>query len=212
MDKEIKKLILFINKLSEFELYESLDEIYSHGNHMGAVIVDGSLQAGIKYDTVVKPRVKKIKKIKEAKTTKGFYSLYNEQGLEELINFRGKKIDIIKNLVNLFIREKIDIPEEFKKWLEDDRNLEKLIMINGIGEKTVDYFKILAGISTVAIDRHLINFLKKADIEISINDYEKAQKIIILAADDMKIDRALLDYSIWRYMSDKSKNKNKQNI
>ena len=212
MNKEIKKLILLINKLeksSDSKLYKSFDEVYSHKNNMGAIIVDGILQAGINYDKVVKPRVEKIKKIKKAKTTKGFYSLYRKQELEKLIDFRGRKIDTIKSLVNLFIKERIDNPKELKKWLENDKNLEKLITINGIGEKTIDYFKILAGIQTVAIDRHLINFLEKANIKIGNDDYEKAHEIISLTADKMKVDRALLDYSIWRHMSDKSKNNRK---
>jgi len=207
LEQEIKKLISLINKLeksSGFRLYRSLDEIYSHKNHMGAIMVDGILQAGINYDTVVKPRVEKIGIIKKAKTTKGFYAFYSRQGLEKLINFRGKKIETIKSLVNLFIKEKIDNPKELKKWIENNKNLKKLIMINGIGDKTVDYFKILVGIPTVAIDRHLINFLRKANI--SIGDYKKAREIINSTADKMKIGRALLDYSIWKYMSDKSKN------
>jgi hypothetical protein len=42
--------------------------------------------------------------------------------------------------------------------------LQKLLSIKGIGPKTVDYFKILVGVSTAAIDRHLLNFLKLAGL------------------------------------------------
>ena len=47
--------------------------------HMGATITDTILQAGVKYATVVVPRVKNIlEKYPEAKTTSDFYRLLLE--------------------------------------------------------------------------------------------------------------------------------------
>ncbi len=81
----------------------------------------------------------------------------------------------------------------------EESNLLKLRNIRGIGPKTVDYFKILAGVSTNAIDRHLLKFLKLADIE--AKNYENAQRIINETADILSMDRAKFDHSIWQYMS-----------
>jgi hypothetical protein len=65
----------------------------------------------------------------------------------------------------------IDTEEELKSWLSGDNNLPRLRVLKGIGPKTVDYCKILVGISTSAIDRHLLNFLKMAGLT-PINYYE----------------------------------------
>ncbi len=67
-------------------------------------------------------------------------------------------------------------------------------MIKGIGSKTIDYFKILTGIQTYAIDRRLLDFLKQAGIEVS--SYDEAKAAINLTADTMGIQRAYLDHSI----------------
>ncbi|MNW07169.1 hypothetical protein D3C71_2037230 [compost metagenome] len=75
--------------------------------------------------------------------------------------------------------------------------------ISGVGAKTFDYFKILVGLETNAVDRHLENFIQDAGIKVS--GYKKHQEIINQAADDMNIRRAVLDHSIWKYMSEKKR-------
>jgi len=57
----------------------------------------------------------------------------------------------------------------------------------------------LTGFQTNAVDRHLLNFLKKAGINVS--GYDEAQDVINLAADKMSIARSHFDHSIWTYMS-----------
>lgn len=69
----------------------------------------------------------------------------------------------------------------------------------GIGPKTVDYFKILVGISTSAIDRHLFDFLRLAGL--APCGYVDAQSIIHATADLLGVDRARFDHSIWQFMS-----------
>ena len=63
----------------------------------------------------------------------------------------------------------------------------------------MDHFKIMVGVSTSAIDRHLLNFLGLAGLVSS--DYLQAQAIINAAADLLSIDRACFDHSIWQFMS-----------
>jgi hypothetical protein len=83
--------------------------------------------------------------------------------------------------------------------LFDNANLPKLRAIKGIGPKTVDYFKILVGVSTSAPDRHLINFLGLAGLMPS--GYSEAQAVINATADILAVDRAYFDHSIWQFMS-----------
>jgi hypothetical protein len=61
------------------------------------------------------------------------------------------------------------------------------------------HLKILVGLSVAAMDRHLFGFLERAGIG-KLN-YERSQEIVHRTADLMKLDRALLDHSIWLYMS-----------
>jgi len=88
--------------------------------------------------------------------------------------------------------------------MQDDGNIEKLNAINGIGNKTVDYLRILSGVSTAAVDRHILSFLKKAGIEIRLVEYERAKSIVNETANQIDIDPSILDHSIWLYMSKKS--------
>lgn len=144
-----------------------------------------------------------------ARTTSGFVNLINSNNIHEILNFRGEKPNRIV-AVALYLKEKgIETEEELGKWLEDDRNLNKLRKLKGIGSKTIDYFKILVGIDTNAVDRHLENFLKNANIIAS--GYDEHQQIIIHAADTLHIKRSVLDYSIWNYMSEKRGNNNEFN-
>jgi len=200
--KNISKLMSYIKDLEDFRFYNQKEfkKEFFYCNHMGAIITDGVLQAGIKCETVVRPRLKELVKYKKAENTSGFYNLYNQKKLENLINFKGKrKIKTIKDIVELFIKEKIEMPADLKEWFLKDKNTEKLILIYGVGDKTVDYFKILSGISNNAIDRHIINFLLKANIK--VENYKEAHNIINKTADYLKINESLLDYSIWKYMS-----------
>jgi len=103
-------------------------------------------------------------------------------------------------IIQLFHAEGIETEADLKEWLlASEANLSKLRRINGIGPKTVDYFKILVGISTSAIDRHLLKFLEMAGIQYS--SYEAAQAIINNVADILNVERAKFDHSIWQYMS-----------
>ena len=52
---------------------------------MGATITDAVLQAGLRYETVVWPRVQHVMTIPEAATTSGFLAVLRERGGEEVV-------------------------------------------------------------------------------------------------------------------------------
>ena len=72
--KNAELLLKYINNLSDFKIIQP--EIVMPYNHMGATITDTILQAGTKWETVVKPRILKLLKHTEAKTTKGFFNFF----------------------------------------------------------------------------------------------------------------------------------------
>ena len=199
IENKVKQLINYIESLSDFKIIKP-DIPY---RHMGATITDAMLQAGTTWETVVKPRVLKLRdNYPEAKATTGFLNLLEKIGLKELLEWNDpEKPDRILAVTRFFIKEGIETEADLKTWLENDANILRLKEIRGIGNKTADYFKILSGIPTSAIDRHLIEFLNRADVDIDRISYSEAKEIINKAAEQMGINKSILDYSIWKYMS-----------
>jgi thermostable 8-oxoguanine DNA glycosylase len=193
-----KKLAKYVCALPDFVFYEIMDGDY---NHMGAIVADAVLQANNRYATNVKPRVNSIlKTYPEVRTTSELLSLLETIRATEFLNWRDKdRTECFMRVVNLFASEHIETEENLKNWLIDDKNLTKLRSIKGIGPKTVDYFKILVGLKTSAIERHLLAFIKLAGLRSS--SYYEAQAIIDATADILSVKRAYFDHSIWRFMS-----------
>ena len=115
-----------------------------------------------------------------------------------------EKPERIKRMCKLLLEERVETEQGFQTWLSDYNNVTRLMKLKGVGQKTADYFKILVGIQTSALDRHLLRFIDEAGVEAA--DYDEAQRVINLAADYLGIERALFDQSIWKYMSSR-KNK-----
>jgi endonuclease III len=195
-------LVDYIKSLPNFVLLNQCDGQY---NHMGATITDAALQAGINYDNVVKPRVQSILEIfPAADTTSKFSELINREGAEHLLKWQGaKKLRIIHDLLKLFINEKIESEDELKSWLANSANHQRLSNIRGIGPKTIDYMQILVGIDTMAVDVHVNKLLSAANID--VKSYAEKRKLLCEAADLLKIEKTNLDHSIWRYMSNRSR-------
>lgn len=94
--------------------------------------------------------------------------------MSQLINWKeSAKTERIKNVTGFLIENGIETEIEFKIWLENETNIKNFRKLSGIKDKTIDYFKILTGHKTNAIDRHLLNFLTLANIE--VGSYKEAQ-------------------------------------
>lgn len=193
-----EKLAQYIRSLPEFVMYETIDGNY---NHMGATVADAVLQARNSYATHVKPRVNRIlATYPVARSTTAVLHLLEGISATEFLFWRGEdRAERFSRILGLFASEDIETEADLRDWLINNANLPKLRSINGIGPKTVDYFKILVGISTSAIDRHLLNFLGVAGL--TPCGYNEAQAIINATADILSVDRAYFDHSIWQFMS-----------
>jgi|SRR3990172_353768 len=197
IEDNAEKLVKFIGGLSDFSIITEIDGNYQH---LGATIADAVLQANMRYETHVRPRINRIRRsFPSAATMSGLKSTLAEKTTTKFLDWRGmdraKRFD---DIVDLFSYESIETEDELRNWLMNEKNLVKLAMVKGIGPKTIDYFKILTGIQTAAIDRRLLDFLKQADIKVS--SYDEAKAIINLAADIMGVERAYFDHSIWEYV------------
>jgi len=82
--QKISALVQFVQSLSGFRI---IDEIDGNYNHMGATIADAILQANMKYESHVRPRVNRIRtKYPEAATISGLRRLLSEIMMTEFLD------------------------------------------------------------------------------------------------------------------------------
>lgn len=192
-----EKLREYVCSLPDFTIYATIDGSY---NHMGATIADAVLQANNNYKSNVTPRVERIlREYPEARTTSAVLLQLKSAPAKVFLNWGGDdRAKRFCQVTDLFKSEGIETEADLRDWLTHPSNCTKLDAIYGIGQKTVDYFKILCGESTSAIDRHLLAFLELAGVKAS--GYQDAQDTINAAADLLGVDRACFDHSIWQFM------------
>ena len=192
----------YIDTIDDFHFINP--EICPYRDHIGALFTDAILQAGVNYRSVVRPRVESVLiRFPEAGTVSAFSSVLDTYGISKVLNWNNAaKIRRMHDLVSFCRFHSIDTAFELTEFLNDKEGEEQLKEINGIGDKTCDYMKRLLGFDTVAVDRHIREFLIDADI--LYDDYFDIKEVVEFAADIMGETRRSLDYSIWSYMSNKS--------
>ena len=193
-----ERLADFIRALPNFTLCDKIDGDY---DHVGATLADAVLQANNNYERNVRYRIDRIRKeYADYTTLSDLDRLLGQITLQEFLKWNGtRKPTTMLRLLDVLRDEGVDTEKDIRDWLEKDENRAKLLEIRFIGKKTVDYLGILVGRQAAAMDRHLFEFLRRA--EIPGCNYENAQTIIHQAADLMNMPRSHLDHSIWRYMS-----------
>lgn len=199
---EINKLIKYIENNNDFNIIKSNSCFYN--NHLGAVLTDIILQAGLNYKSVVLPRVLNVyKNYPTANNLIGLIEILNTVNLTSFLLWKNEiKIERFNSVIIYLVEKNIQTSFELANYLENYENAEDFLEIQGIGNKTKDYFLKLMSVETIAVDRHIIGFLERADIE--YKNYHKAKKIVEYTADMLEISRRDIDYSIWYFMSNKS--------
>lgn len=200
---EINKLIGFIENHQDFNIIKSNSCFYN--SHLGAVLADIILQAGLNYKTVVLPRVLYIyNNFNMAFELNGLINTINEIGLERFLNWKNEiKINRFRSVLEYLENNSIQTTRELVDHLNEYNNIVGFLSVHGIGNKTIDYFLKLMQIETIAVDRHILNFLNQANV--NFTNYHSAKKIVEYTADILNISRRDIDYSIWYYMSEKSR-------
>ncbi len=172
--------------------------------HMGATLTDTVLQAGLNYRSVVLPRVSRILDLyPNAKTTTSFWRLFCDVGPNELLQWsHPEKINRLTRLVEVLRAKRLETEFEVACWLRSLSAADELLAIKGIGPKTVDYLKILVGIPTVAVDRHVRSMFWLLGLEFTA--YDDCRAIVCKAADLLRLEPHIVDGMIWQFVSSRS--------
>lgn len=199
MTSHALRLKEYIDNIDNFHFIEP--EVCPYRDHIGALFTDAILQAGVNYRRVVLPRVERVlSSFPEAKTVSSFSNVLNLYGVKDVLRWNNTaKIQRMKDLISFCMVHAIETASDLTGFLNNEAGEEHLKAINGIGDKTCDYLKRLLGFDTVAVDRHIRNFL--VDANIMVEDYVEIKEVVEFTADIMDINRRALDYSIWSYMS-----------
>ena len=208
MDKplavKVRNLITYIGNARGFQLSAAPDCPYR--NHIGALLTDVVLQAGLNYQHVVAPRVCKVlNDYPVAYTVNRFSAVLQKHSIETVLDWHDceKQIRMIR-ILEFCKAQGIQDSYQLKLYLVNSKlNSAKFKSIKGIGDKTYDYLLKLLGVESVAVDRHVYKFV--SDAGIIYKNYKEAKQIVEYAADMMQISRRALDYSIWLYMSNKKR-------
>jgi hypothetical protein len=166
--------------------------------HLGAVLADSVLQAGLNYTTVVRPRVQAILRAHpNCETISSLVSLIQDGETAAFLNWRHhEKVNRFEALVLFLQMRNVDDVQDLRLSLVSDEFCSALQTINGVGPKTVDYMACLVGIDSIAVDRHVRTFAKAAGVE--NDDYHFLRKSFCCAADLLSLPRREFDAWLWR--------------
>ena len=171
--------------------------------HLGAVLADSVLQAGLNYKSVVRPRIERILSLyPNAAFLDGLTEIVNANSSAKFLNWSHyEKISRFENLVLSMREYSISNVKTLRNTLVDEKFCEHLQGIHGVGPKTIDYMACLVGLESIAVDRHIRAYAKRAGLEHS--DYYFLKKSFCFAADLLSISRRGFDAWIWKKESEK---------
>jgi hypothetical protein len=172
-------------------------EIGAAYDHMGALLTDTVLQAGLNYKTVVLPRVQSV--------LARYPYHYRTSDVMEIVRTgdssvfltwnHGEKISRFESLASFLHTRSVETVSDLRNHLDDDHFVASVLSLKGIGNKTVDYMGCLAGLDTVAVDRHIRTFARRADVP--EEDYHFLRDVFCCAADLLGVSRRAFDAWVW---------------
>ena len=170
-------------------------------NHIGAVLADSILQAGLNYRSVVRPRIHRILlNYPQANVINNLITIVKNGETPQFLNWEHhEKIFRFDTIVQVMYESNITDTDCLRENLGNNRFCKELQNIRGVGPKTVDYMSCLVGVESVAVDRHVRSFAKRAGI-IDMN-YHYLKNIFCFAADLLSISRRGFDAWIWQIES-----------
>ena len=63
----------------------------------------------------------------------------------------------------------------------------------------MDYLKLLTGVPTIAVDRHVQKLMTMAGVD--AKGYDEVKSIVLESAEIIRLDPSALDYCLWRHLS-----------
>ncbi len=169
--------------------------------HMGAVICDAVIQAGLSYESTVLPRVIELQKAwPDATTVSRFVARLDDGDLETVLDLHNqRKLVTIADVARTLQADGVETADDLRAWLDLDANRSALLDVKGVGPKTLDYIGSLVGRPGVAVDRHLRAFAAEAGVPSA--PYNEIRSMFEVAADQLGHDRSGLEHAVWRHMS-----------
>jgi hypothetical protein len=166
--------------------------------HLGAVLADSVLQAGLNYMTVVRPRVLAILQTHPSRhSISSLVSLIKDGGTGAFLNWRHhEKVSRFESLVAFLKRWGVEDVHDLRAGLVSNEFCHAIQGVKGIGPKTVDYMACLVGIDSIAVDRHVRKFAKALGVE--NDDYHFLRESFCYAADLLSLSRREFDTWLWR--------------
>jgi len=170
-------------------------------SHLGAILADAALQAGLNYRTVVRPRVDRIQTLyPDAASLLGLVSEVRRVGAETFLNWsHAIKVNRFLRLIDVFKTNGVRNVDDLKVWLFSNDARETMLKLNGVGPKTFDYICCLSGMDHVAVDRHIKSFASEAGV--LIDGYRDLQVAVSFAADLLGLSRRDFDAWIWQRLA-----------
>lgn len=170
-------------------------------SHMGAVLADAVLQAGVSYSSVVLPRVSRIlREFQDLDRVSALREVVSQQRTGAFLNWdHGEKIRRFNSLVTFLHVKHVETAEQLRERLLSEGFGAELQTLRGVGPKTVDYLACLVGVDSIAVDRHVRAFARMAGVEET--DYGFLRNVFCYAADLLSLSRRDFDAWIWRNQS-----------
>ncbi|MDK4733948.1 hypothetical protein [Rhizobium sp. CNPSo 3490] len=167
-------------------------------DHMGALLADSVLQAGLNYNSVVRPRVEVIlAQFPQCDRTSGLLPVVGDGQTATFLNWtHPEKIGRFESLVRFLDGNSIETVLDLGKKLQRPGFVELLREVRGVGPKTVDYMGCLVGLDSVAVDRHVRTFARR--VGVLNDDYDFLRSVFCCAADLLSLSRRQFDAWVWR--------------
>lgn len=182
------------------ELGADLDrhEIRPAYDHMGALLADSILQAGLNYNSVVRPRITAIlTHYPNQSRTSQLLDLVHQGETATFLNWtHTEKVSRFDALVIFLSDCSVEHIDDLRECLLDPAFIVSLRDVRGIGPKTVDYMGCLVGLDSVAVDRHVRTFAKR--VGVMEDDYDFLKAVFCYAADLLAVSRREFDAWVWQ--------------
>jgi hypothetical protein len=170
-------------------------------SHIGALLADAALQAGLNYRTVVRPRVERIQSVYPAAATLSGLDITLEQvGPGTFLSWDHlTKIERFTGMAGALRANGIQDVSDLRVWLSCRDTRATLLGIHGVGPKTFDYICCLAGLDHIPVDRHIKSFASEAGV--NVEGYLDLQAAVSFAADLLGLPRRDFDAWIWHRLT-----------
>lgn len=191
------------NELDNITIVDSLN----YYDNPCLVILDAVMSRSRVYEKTVVPKIKYFKKNhSDTNTLETLIDVINEVGPENFapnyLDYRFKQLgQVVLDTAIVFNKNKVEANdlESMKQFASSPNFYKDIQKVKGIGIATARYLAILLNIDTVKPDVHIMNFISNA-LGRKVKEQE-AIDLLTVVAKEMNKPVAIIDNSIWQYMS-----------